>query len=70
MFSSYSAFDHDHDILVESRSWILHVVSEPRGSQSRIVQGCSRLDRDFSTANVRDFPQTLNYEDDDERVDY
>ncbi|GJZ25467.1 hypothetical protein Tco_0569720, partial [Tanacetum coccineum] len=23
---SYSAFDHDHDILVESRSWILHTI--------------------------------------------
>ncbi|GJX08615.1 hypothetical protein Tco_0196547 [Tanacetum coccineum] len=38
---SYSAFDHDHDILVESRSWILQLVSEPRGSQSRIIQGFS-----------------------------
>ncbi|GJV81986.1 hypothetical protein Tco_1517856 [Tanacetum coccineum] len=36
--SSYSAFDHDHDILVESRSWILQLVSEPRGSRSRILQ--------------------------------
>ncbi|GJV90837.1 hypothetical protein Tco_1538650 [Tanacetum coccineum] len=34
---SYSAFDHDHDILVESRSWILQLVSEPRGSRSRIT---------------------------------
>ncbi|GJT03388.1 hypothetical protein Tco_0824557 [Tanacetum coccineum] len=37
-FSSYSAFDHDHDILVESRSWILQLVSEPRGSRSRITR--------------------------------
>ncbi|GKA31862.1 putative reverse transcriptase domain-containing protein, partial [Tanacetum coccineum] len=26
LVSSYSAFDHDHDILVESRSWILQLV--------------------------------------------
>ncbi|GKB46862.1 hypothetical protein Tco_0897615 [Tanacetum coccineum] len=43
--SSYSAFDHDHDILVESRSWILQLVSEPRGSRSRILQDGSYWSR-------------------------
>ncbi|GKB93631.1 reverse transcriptase domain-containing protein [Tanacetum coccineum] len=41
--SSYSAFDHDHDILVESRSWILQLAAgflpEPKFvDSSRFVQ--------------------------------
>ncbi|GJV07881.1 hypothetical protein Tco_1345537 [Tanacetum coccineum] len=54
VWSSYSVFDHDHDILVESRSWILHLVSEPRGSRSRILQDGSYWSRTITTGTGLD----------------
>ncbi|GJV10152.1 reverse transcriptase domain-containing protein [Tanacetum coccineum] len=52
--SSYSAFDHDYDILVESRSWILQLVSEPHGSRSRILQDGSYWSRTITTGTGLD----------------
>ncbi|GJV86931.1 hypothetical protein Tco_1530869 [Tanacetum coccineum] len=60
--SSYSAFDHDHDILVESRSWILQLASEPPGflpvlkfiDSSRFVQ--NRDTQQTIDATAHDLP--------------